>query len=112
MKLRHEEGFGLITALMISFVVFILAARALASPNLAVSGQMSRRPIRSGRRAPETLILTSPRRTSPVVFAGTHDDRAAHAGAGGGCGRSSAISRRISANSILEMATSAIWKVT
>ncbi len=25
-KLRHEEGFGLITALMISFVVFILAA--------------------------------------------------------------------------------------
>ncbi|MCP4385458.1 MAG: hypothetical protein GY798_29265 [Hyphomicrobiales bacterium] len=41
--------------------------------------------------------------------AGTHDNRTRHAGAGGG-GRSSAISRRISTNRILEMATSAIWK--
>jgi hypothetical protein len=38
--------------------------------------------------------------------------RAAHAGAGNGCGRGPAISRRISAKSILEMVTSAIWKAT
>ena len=37
---------------------------------------------------------------------------AAHAGAGSGGDRSSAISRRISANSILGTATSAIWKAT
>jgi hypothetical protein len=35
---------------------------------------------------------------------------ARHAGAGSGGGRSSAINRRISANSILGTATSAIWK--
>jgi hypothetical protein len=35
-----------------------------------------------------------------------------HAGDGSGGGRSSAISRRISANSILGTATSAIWKAT
>ena len=34
------------------------------------------------------------------------------AGAGGGCGRSSAISRKISWNSCRGMATSAIWKTT
>ena len=38
--------------------------------------------------------------------------RPVHAGAGSGGGRSSAISRRISANSILGTATSAIWKAT
>jgi hypothetical protein len=57
-------------------------------------------------------ILSSSGRTSPVVFADPHDDRAVHAGAGSGGGRSSAISRRISANSILGTATSAIWKAT
>ena len=38
--------------------------------------------------------------------------RPVHAGAGSGGGRSSAISRRISANSLLVTATSAIWKAT
>ena len=41
----------------------------------------------------------------------THD-RAVHADTGGGCGRSSAISRRMSRNSVLGTATSAIWNVT
>src|SRR5687767_2287719 len=35
---------------------------------------------------------------------------APHAVAGGGCGRSSAISRKISSNRCRGMATSAIWK--
>src|SRR5207344_335218 len=43
---------------------------------------------------------------------GTHDRRASHAGAGGGCGRSSAISRKISWNICRGMATAAIWKAT
>ena len=38
--------------------------------------------------------------------------RDAHAGSGGERGRSSPISRRISANSVLGTATSAIWKAT
>ena len=38
--------------------------------------------------------------------------RPVHAGAGSGGGRSSAISRRISAKSLLVTATSAIWKAT
>ena len=38
--------------------------------------------------------------------------RDAHAGSGGDRGRRSAISRRISANSVLATATSAIWKAT
>jgi hypothetical protein len=37
-------------------------------------------------------------------------DRTLHAGAGGGCGRSSAIRRKISWNICRGMATSAIWK--
>ena len=59
--------------------------------------------------------------SSDIVLAKAHLSRCSrwnscrrpvHAGAGGGCGRSSAISHRISANSILGMATSAIWKAT
>jgi hypothetical protein len=38
--------------------------------------------------------------------------RGAHAGSGGDRGRRSAISRKISANSVLGAATSAIWKAT
>jgi hypothetical protein len=41
---------------------------------------------------------------------GTHNNRAVDAGAGSGGGRSSAINHRISANSVLGTATSAIWK--
>src|SRR5271157_2196270 len=40
-----------------------------------------------------------------------HDHRASHAGAGG-CGRSSAIIRKISWNICRGMATSAVWKAT
>jgi hypothetical protein len=39
-----------------------------------------------------------------------HDHRSSHAGAGGGSGRSSAISRKISWNICRGIATSAIWK--
>ena len=38
---------------------------------------------------PPTMILGSSGRTSPSVLAGTHDSRAAHAGAGSGGGRRS-----------------------
>ena len=43
----------------------------MASPDLAVSDQMARSPARSARRVPEAQILSAPRRTSPLVFAGT-----------------------------------------
>src|ERR1700732_3236818 len=46
------------------------------------------------------------RRTSPLVFTRTHDNRTPYDGAGSGGGRSSAISRRMSANKCREMATS------
>jgi hypothetical protein len=49
---------------------------------------------------------TSPVGVSWIVALG------AHAGIGGHRGRSSAIRRRISANSVLGTATSAIWKAT
>src|SRR6266566_4116149 len=48
--------------------------------------------------------------TPPVGCSWTHAHRTCHAGAGGGCGRSSAMSRRISWNICRGMATSAIWK--
>src|ERR1700730_7212882 len=57
-----------------------------------------------------SLIFPSLRRSSPLVFTRTHDNRTPYAGAGSGGGRSSAISRRMSANKCREMATSAIWK--
>src|SRR4029077_17235092 len=49
-------------------------------------------------------------RTPPVGCCGMDSDRTLHAGAGGGCGRSSAIRRKISWNIRRGMATSAIWK--
>jgi hypothetical protein len=55
-------------------------------------------PVTPGRFALGMAIWLSSRRTSPVVFAGMHDNRAPHTGAGSGGGRSSAISCRISAN--------------
>jgi hypothetical protein len=57
-------------------------------------------------------IWLSSRRTSPVVFAGMHDNRAPHTGAGSGGGRSPSISRKISWNNSFGTATSAIWNVT
>ena len=45
----------------------------------------------------EMSISLSLRHSSPLVFAGTHDNWAVHAGNGSGSGRSSAISRRMSA---------------
>jgi hypothetical protein len=41
-----------------------------------------------------------------VGLAATHDEQMPHAGAGSGGGRNSAISRRMSANNVLGMATS------
>ena len=49
-----------------------LRGRALARPSLAVNGHTLLRPVKSALHVPETLILTSPRHTSPVVFSGTH----------------------------------------
>src|SRR5262245_28965308 len=58
-------------------------------------------------------VVYSPRHLGAVLPSGaldTHDHRSSHAGAGGGFGRSSAISRKISWNICRGMATSAIWK--
>jgi orotate phosphoribosyltransferase len=57
-------------------------------------------------------ILLSSGRTSQLVFDRTQNNQALHVDAAGGAGRSSEIVRRISANRILGMATSAIWKAT
>ncbi len=51
-------------------------------------------------------------RTPPVGSPSMHPHRTLHARAGGGCGRSSAMSRRISWDICRGMATSAIWKAT
>ncbi len=48
----------------------------------------------------------------PPGSCSTSFSRPGHAGAGSGGGRNSAISRRISANSVLGTATSTIWKAT
>jgi hypothetical protein len=50
------------------------------------------------RRAPKMWILLSSRRTSPLVFDGMQNNQALHVVAAAGGGRSSAISRRMSAN--------------
>ena len=57
----------------------------------------------------KATIFPSSGRTSPLVFARTHDNRTPYAGVGSG---GSAISRRMSANKCREIATSAIWNVT
>ena len=57
------------------------------------------------------LISVAHGHTSPVGLPSIVA-RDAHAGSGGDRGRRSAISRRISANSVLGTATSAIWKAT
>jgi hypothetical protein len=46
------------------------------------------------------------------VLADARSGKNGRAGAGGGCGRSSAMSRKISWNICRAMATSAIWKIT
>jgi hypothetical protein len=59
-----------------------------------------------------SLNFPSSGRTSPLVFDGMQNNQALHVDAAAGGGRSSETSRRISANRILGMATSAIWKAT
>src|ERR1700730_16421269 len=54
----------------------------------------------------------SSRRTSPMVCSGRMENRTPYAVGVMGGGRSSAISRRMSANKCREMATSAIWNAT
>jgi hypothetical protein len=96
--------------------------------------KVGRAPIRRARQGPEgsnqpsrsrRTVFPTPapcvcQRSAFSVIHGTHLTgrvasmvaRGAHAGSGGDRGRSSAISRRISANSVLGTATSAIWKAT
>ena len=57
-------------------------------------------------------ILLSSRRTSPLVFDRMQNNQALHVDTAARGGRSSAISRRMSANNCLGTATSAIWNVT
>ena len=52
------------------------------------------------------------RRISPLVFDRMQNNRALEVDGAGAGGRSSEISRRISVNRVLEVATSAIWKAT
>jgi hypothetical protein len=85
-------------------------ARTVAPSSL--QGLPSAKSVTPALSASEMSISRSSRRTSPLVLADTHDSRTPHAGAGSGGGRSCEISRRISANSILGTATSAIWKAT
>jgi len=49
---------------------------------------------------------------SPLVFDRTQNKQALHVDTAAGGGRSSATSRRMSANRFLGMATSAIWNAT
>jgi hypothetical protein len=79
-----------------------------AKPLLLQIGGSS--PMGVAHSAQKATIFPSSGRTSPLVFTRTHDNRMPYAGAGSGGGRSSAISRRMSANKCREMATSAIWK--
>ena len=76
------------------------------------TGLSCSQPVTLARRAPKMPNLLSSRRISSVGFARTHDNPRLHAGAGSGGGRSSAISRRMSSNKSLGMATSAIWNAT
>jgi hypothetical protein len=66
----------------------------------------------SGCLAGKILNLPSSRRTFPVVFDQTRDTQTHYAGDVIGGGRNSAISRKMSANRFLGMATSDIWKAT
>ena len=79
-------------------------------------------PRRERPDAPEAGKIGAARAgSSDIDLAKTHFSRGSHwnscrrpvhASAGSGGGRSSAINRRISANSLLVTATSAIWKAT
>jgi hypothetical protein len=57
-------------------------------------------------------ILPSSRHTSPVDSVCTQHNRTFHAGDGSGFGRNSAIIRKMSANKVLGIVTSAIWNAT
>jgi len=64
------------------------------------------------RNAPKSFDLVVIKRHLSRGFDCTHDKRTPHAGPGSGGGRNCAINRRISANNILDTATSANWNVT
>jgi len=93
-----------------SFRARLTSGTGITSPNLTA--------IRPN--VPEAVSIGTLRAgNSNLAFAKTHLSlgfrwnscrRPVHAGAALGDGRSSAISRRISANSLLVTATSAIWK--
>jgi hypothetical protein len=64
--------------------------------------------LRDGGKSPLVVNI----RTSPVVFDRKRDNRTLYAVDVTGGDRSSATSRRMSANRFRGMATSAIWKAT
>ena len=64
----------------------------------------------NGNRGSDRPIFPGFGRTRPLAFLPPNDPRNSHAGAGGACGRSSAMSRKISWNVCRGIATSAIWK--
>jgi hypothetical protein len=67
-------------------VVIWQGSRATAP---AKAGRQARMAAKVACSAPELTISASWKRTSLVVFSGTHDNRAVHAGDGSGGGRSS-----------------------
>ena len=69
-------------------------------------------PVTRAWRVPKKLEMVFIKAHLPHGSRSNSSSGAAHAGAGSGGDRSSAISRGISANSILGTATSAIWKAT
>ncbi|MBY2998413.1 hypothetical protein [Rhizobium leguminosarum] len=60
----------------------------------------------NARYTPEGVDLAVIKTHLSLVLAGTYDKRAVYAGAGSGGGRSSAISCKMAAKSILDTATS------
>jgi hypothetical protein len=78
--------------------------------NSSARGANAPKPATLARRAPKKWFLLSSRRTSPLVFDWTQNNQALHVDTAAGDGRSSAMSRRMSAKRFLGMATSAIWK--
>ncbi len=71
-------------------------------------GSCAAKPMASAHRAPKMWFPSLSRRTSPLVFDGTRDMQAPYAVDVTGGGRSSAISRRMSASRVLGTSTSAI----
>ena len=103
--IRHPPDAGLLT-------LRLRLSTDFGNANPPPRGSRAPKPATSARRAPKMRILLASRRASPLVFDRTQNNQALHVERAASGGRSSAISRRMSANKVLGMATSAIWKVT